>query len=169
MSVRGTILGLGRRGEMLASFCLKAGWEVRAFDPAPLAAAAEARLDGLRRSDTISSAVRHADWVFCCLPDRIELIQKVMQRAQYEAPDNALMAVVSSSYDIETIQSCAMRPSQVFRISMAGDGACTLDMAERNPEDARRRAKRVAEDLAAVGSLFGLHDSSPPDEDAESA
>lgn len=169
MSMNCALLGLGRRGETLAQLCLDAGWDVRAFDPAISAAAAEARLDGVKRADTISSAVRGADWVFCCLPDRIELIQTVMRRAQSEAPNGAVLAVLSALYDIEALQSCTVRPSHVLRLSLDETGACVLDVTERNSDDVRAHAKRVASHLAAVGSLGDSHDKPAHDARSESA
>ncbi|MEM7718685.1 MAG: carnitine 3-dehydrogenase, partial [Pseudomonadota bacterium] len=65
MSRSAAILGLGRRGEVWADLCLQAGWSVSAFDPSPGAASAVTRLPGLERRDTISSAVRGADWIIC--------------------------------------------------------------------------------------------------------
>ena len=169
MSVRGAILGLGRRGELWAELCLAAGWDLTAFDPSPGSAAAEVRLRGIRREATISAAVRRADWIFCCLPDRLELIQMVMQRAQAEAPDGAIIAVASPALDVEALQGCAMRPAHVLRISLASDGGCLLDVTDRNPEEVRDMAEAVATQLMALGApeWFGPDDAQ--DFSAESA
>ncbi len=169
MSVRGAILGLGRRGEVWAELCLAAGWDLTVFDPSPSSVAAEVRLRGIRREPTISAAVRRADWVFCCLPDRLELIQKVMQRVQAEAPDGAIIAVATPEIDVEALQNCAMRPARVLRVALGPDGGCLLDVTDRNPEDVRRKAEAVATELMALGApdWFGPDDAQ--DVSAESA
>lgn len=167
--MRGAILGLGRRGEVWAELCLAAGWDLTAFDPSPGSAAAEVRLRGIRREATISAAVHRADWVFCCLPDRLELIQMVMQRAQAEAPEHAILAVASPALDIEALQGCAMRPARVVRISVGEDGGCALDVTDRNPEDVRDMAEAVATELMALGSPHWFGGGDAQDEAAESA
>ena len=48
-----------------------------------------------------------------CLPDRLELMQKVIQRAQAEAPEGAVVAVTSHQHDVDGVQGCAIRPAQV--------------------------------------------------------
>ena len=169
MTKRGAILGLGRRGEAWAGLCLAAGWDLRAFDPSPSAASAEARLPGLHRKETISAAVQNADWVFCCVPDRLELIQMVLQRAQAEAPDGAVLAVASMALDIEALQSCAIRPGQVLRLDGRDQGGVALDFTERNPADVRVAAEGVAAELAAHGSLRGSSLNGDHDAGAESA
>lgn len=153
MSRSAAILGLGWRGEGWAGLCLQAGWRVCAFDPAPSAASAVVRLPGLDRRDTISSAVRGADWIVCSVPDRLELIQKVVQRAQAEAPENAIIAIASRDHDVETLQSCAVRPAQVVRLIDPTAGGVALDVSERNTADLKRLAKLLSAELAAIRSL----------------
>ena len=169
MTKRGAILGLGRRGEAWAGLCLEAGWDLRAFDPAPSAASAEARLPGLHREETISAAVQKADWVFCCVPDRLELIQMVLQRAQAEAPDGAVLAVASAALDIEALQSCAIRPGQVLRLGVRDQGSIALDFTERNPADLRAAAEGVVAELESRGSFRGSSLNGNHDAGAESA
>jgi len=169
MSRRAAILGLGRRGENWANLCLEAGWVVRAFDPAPGAASAVARLPGLRREDTISAAVRGANWVICSVPDRLELIQMVLQRAQAEAPPQAVIAVASALYDVDALQSCAIRPGQVVRLVGTGAGGVALDVTDRNADDLKHLAQTLSTELAAVGSLRDEGAAYPGGADAESA
>lgn len=164
MSRRAGILGLGRRGLAWARTCRDAGWHVSAFDPAP-----GAHPSGVSVAGTISAAVSRADWVFCCLPDRLELVRMVLQRAQSEAPANAILAVVSRDHDVEAVQSCAIRPAQVVRVDETGSGGIALDVTDRNPPELRHMAEATFAELAAIRSLIA---PPPPDDhemDAESA
>ncbi|MEO1536427.1 MAG: NAD(P)-binding domain-containing protein [Pseudomonadota bacterium] len=169
MNRNAAILGLGRRGEAWARLCLDAGWSVRAFDPAPNAASAVARLPGLKREDTISSAVRHANWIICSVPDRLELIQMVVQRAQAEAPQQAVVAVASPVFDIEAIQGCAIRPGQVLRLCETPGGGVALDVTERNAPDLKSLAQKLTMELAALRSLGDDPTTQDDGADAESA
>lgn len=169
MSRRAAILGLGRRGEAWARLCLDAGWHVRAFDPAPNAASAVTRLPGLRREGTISAAVRGADWVLCSVPDRLELIQMVLKRAQAEAPASAIVAVASPLFDIEALQACTMRPGQVVRVHDMEAGGLALDVTDRNAGELKQLAKAMSAELAAMRSLQEFGGSYPDGADAESA
>lgn len=169
MSRKAAILGLGRRGEAWAQLCLNAGWLVRAFDPAPNAASAVARLPGLRREDTISAAVTGADWVICSVPDRLELIQTVVKRAQAEAPHHALVAVASPGHDIERLQACTMRPGQVVRLIETSAGGLAFDVTERNSGELKHLAEAFSTELAAIRSLRSAPGAYSGEADAESA
>lgn len=169
MSRRAAILGLGRRGEAWARLCLDAGWLVRAFDPAPNAASAVVRLPGLRREDTISAAVRGADWVICSVPDRLELIQMVLKRAQAEAPRQAIVAVASPGHDVDSLQACAMRPGQVVRLVERDTGGVALDVTERNAGEVKQVAEAFSAELAALRSLVAAPKPYSGEADAESA
>jgi 3-hydroxyacyl-CoA dehydrogenase len=169
MSRRAAILGLGRRGEAWAALCLKAGWDVRVFDPAPNAASALGRLPGARRSETISTAVRGADWVVCSVPDRLELVQMVLQRAQAEMPGTAVVAVASPAHDVEALQSCTVRPGQVVRLVEPEAGGVMIEVTERNAPDFRQSAEFLAAELAAVLSFPRSADHDARGTDAESA
>ena len=87
MSRKAAILGLGERGSAWAEMFRDAGWRVSGFDPDPSVDGLPSGSRGWRKQETISSTVAYADWVVCCLPDRLELMLKVLQRAQAEAPD----------------------------------------------------------------------------------
>lgn len=163
MSRRAAILGLGARGADWAATCRTAGWSVAGFDPDPSAG----RVPSMLRAPTISRAVRGADWVICCLPDRLELVQMVLHRAQAEAVEAAVVAVASRCHDIEALQSCAMRPGQVVRLADQPDGGLTLDVTERNLPDLRARAEAGFAELAAIRSLMAPVGAQP--EDRESA
>ncbi|MEM6386176.1 MAG: NAD(P)-binding domain-containing protein [Pseudomonadota bacterium] len=169
MTRRAAVLGLGRRGEVWARLCLDAGWRVRAFDPAPNAASAVVRLTGIERNETISAAVRGADWVICSVPDRLELIQMVVQRAQAEAPDGALIGVVSPQFDVQAIQSCALHAGQVVRLLTSATGGIAFDVTERNTSAVRQRAEQLAAELAACSSVRGTQEAPSIGPDAESA
>ncbi len=169
MSRRAAILGLGRRGEHWAGLCLGAGWDVCAFDPAVNAASAVARLPGLRRVETISMAARRAELILCCVPDRLELIQMVVQRAQAEADEGSVVAVVSGAHDIDALQSCSIRPGQVVRLAPSDDGGIALDVTSRNAPDLKDAAGALMAELAALQSLQPGDFSSDHEASAESA
>lgn len=169
MSRRAAILGLGRRGEAWASLCLDAGWEVCAFDPSPSAASAFGRLRGARRAETISTAVHGADWVVCSVPDRLELVQMVLKRAQAEMPETGIVAVASPLHDIEALQSCAVRPGQVVRLAEPEAGGVAFEVTERNIPGFRALAATLAAELAAIRSLSTGFGPDVQDTDAESA
>ena len=153
MTRRVAILGLGARGARWAEAFHRSGWVVTGFDPEPLAGRNLTRLSDWSRQDTISATVQGADWVVCCLPERLELMQMVLKRAQAEAPKEAIVAVASRTHDIEAVQACAMRPAHVFRVTEAEDGALSLDASDRNAPEARSAARDGLAELAAVLSL----------------
>lgn len=153
MTNRVAILGLGARGLRWAETCLAAGWEVSGFDP-------DDRVShdpGWQRADTISSAVKGANWVICCLPDRLELIRTVVQRAQAQTAGKALIAVATRAFDVDAVQGCAIRPGQVFRLNDGENGGIALDVTGQNNADTRQHAAREMAMLAAADSVI-LHD-----------
>lgn len=153
MTRRVAILGLGDRGVRWARTFHSSGWAVAGFDPDPSAGKPLNKLPDWRREKTISSTVQGADWVFCCLPDRLELMQMVLQRAQAEAPASAIVAVAARTYDIEAVQACTIRPGQVVRVTETDDGGLALDVSERNIPETRAVAREGLAGLAAVLSM----------------
>lgn len=126
MSRKVAILGLGERGRAWAETFRGAGWRVSGFDPATDAPGLPKGSKGWRRETTISATVGSADWVICCLPERIELFRKVIQRAQAAAPEAAVIAVSSRCHDVDAVQGCAIRPAQV--ILLAGETTQGIEM-----------------------------------------
>lgn len=169
MTRRAAILGLGARGARFAEAFHRSGWLVSGFDPDPLAGRSLSGLTDWSREQAISSTVKGADWVMCCLPERLELMQMVLQRAQAEAPGQAIIAVASRVHDIEAVQACAMRPAQVFRVVEAKDGGMALDASERNESAAKEEAREGLAELAAVLSLPLGENGDQEDLGAESA
>ena len=153
MTRRVAILGLGARGARWAEGLHQSGWVVSGFDPDPMAGSELEKLGDWKRQQTISSTVRGVDWVVCCLPDRLELMQMVLQRVQAEAPEKAIVTVASRSFDIEDVQASAIRPGLVFRVTEASEGSLSLDASDRNSDDARALASDGLAELAAVWSL----------------
>lgn len=147
MSKKAAVLGLGERGKSWARLFQSAGWRVVGFDPDPLAGAKSMPSMGWRKAETISSTVSHADWVLLCLPDRLELIQKVIQRAQAEAPETAVIAVNAISHDLEEVQNCSIRPGRVVLLSGRPDTGVDLHVGGRNHDDLKIDA------LAALSEL----------------
>lgn len=150
---RAAILGLGERGLHFASACDASGWRLRAFDPDPRAGAGGALPKGTKRETTISGTVHGADWIFCCVPERLELVQKIVQRAQAEALRDAIVAIVSERFDIETLQGCTLRPGQVIRLT-SDAGGLAIDLTDRNVAAVRKTAEAGVAELAAVLSLM---------------
>ena len=148
MTDRAAILGLGRRGNRLAEACRNTGWDVAGFDPDDRAGRLLAGDKSWRREQTISATVKGADWVICCLPERLELMRTVIRRAQAAAPENAMVAVASRDFDIDAIQGCSLRPAQVFRVAVDEDGGLTLDLNAQNTYDVRDRVKDAFAGLA---------------------
>ncbi len=148
-----TILGLGDRGTSWAQTFVDAGWQVSAFDPDPDAFHALPRSVGVRREATISAAVRQADCILCCLPERLELIQMVMRRALAEAPANVALAIASRAHDVDTLQCCTIRPAQVVRLDETEEGGVILDLSGINTPEIKETAERTFAELAAIRSL----------------
>lgn len=168
MSRNAAILGLGRRGIRWARQALGAGWQVSGFDPDPSAGQALAGTPEWRRETTISATVRKADLVICCLPERLELMQMVIQRAQAEVPGNAVIAVATGAQEIEAVQGCALRPGQVILVNETPGGGYSLDVTPKNDAVLRERAAELLVELAAT---LGLDASAvvTDQRDAESA
>jgi len=153
MTGRAAILGLGDRGRRWADACRHAGWEVAGFDPDDRAGQGLQGDKAWHREQTISGTVKGADWVICCLPERLELMRTVIQRAQAAAPEQAVIAVASRSFDIDEVQGCAIRPAQVVRVTEGSDGGLTLDLNARTHPELRDAATETLSGLAAVMSL----------------
>ena len=77
-------------------------------------------------------------------------MRSVVRRAQASAARDAVIAVVSEVHDIETVQGCSIRPSQVFRIQEGEDGDLALDLSQRNDSDIRTRATEALAVLSAA-------------------
>lgn len=148
MSAKVAILGLGGRGARWVETCLAAGWDVRGFDPDDRAGRNTSGGASWRRENTISAAVSGADWVVCCLPERLELISTVVRRAQATTKD-AVIAVASGAHDVDAVQGCAIRPGHVFRLVEGEAGDLALDVSPLN--DAKLRAA-ATEALAALSA-----------------
>ena len=152
MSRKAAILGLGERGSAWAEMFREAGWRVSGFDPDPSAAGLAAGSRGWRREETISSTVAHTDWVVCCLPDRLELMQMVIQRAQAEAPGNAVIAATSRQHDVDAVQGCAIRPAQVVLITGTPGDGFELNVTVRNDPELKVSALAVLSEVSPLVS-----------------
>lgn len=148
MSRRAAILGLGSRGQRWARALKESGWATSGFDPEPLV-----RVKDARREETISSTVARADWVIVAVPDRLELIQSVVRRAQAEAPEPALLAVVSRAFDAEAVRGCTLRPAQVVLVSDT-PGGVSLEVSSQTPPEVK---------VAALAFLSEVSDLVSPD------
>lgn len=170
MSRKAAILGLGTRGKVWAEMFREAGWRVSGFDPDPGVSGLSGSARGWRRAETISACVASADWVVCCLPDRLELMTKVMQRAQAEAPDEAVIAVTSPLHDCEAIQGCAFRPSQIVHLGGDPGSGVALNVTARNTPDLKVAALAVLSEVCpSIPSTGYGDDAEDQSDDAQSA
>lgn len=147
MSRKVAIMGLGQRGLSWAEAFLDAGWRVSGFDPDPAVAGPSRNRRGWKREETISTSVSFADWVLICLPERLELVQKVIQRAQAQAPDGAAIAVVSQTFDIDAVQGCAIRPGRIAAITATPDDGPVLLLSAKNKADFKVDALAVLSEV----------------------
>ena len=99
--------------------------------------------------------------MICCLPERLELVRTVIQRAQAIAKHGAVIAVVSDTFDVDAVQGCAIRPGYVFRLSGAEDGDLALDVSGQNDKATRERATEV---LAMFSAASTVGDATRPAE-----
>ena len=165
---KAAILGLGRRGRFWLKTALEAGWQVSGFDPDPAASPTSRRSDW-QREHTISGTVKKADWIVCCLPERLELMQKVIQRAQAEVPEAAVIAV-DTLFDIEDVQNCSTRPGQLVRILRENDDCFALSVTSRNlPEFRNSATLTLAEFAAALNVQLPSDEQSSSQANAETA
>lgn len=169
MSRTVAILGVGETGGLWARDFLSAGWRVRFFDPDPVASGIAGLRTSCERASTISGCVSRADWILIAVPDRLELMQKVIQRAQAEAPRSAITAVASRSHDVEAVQSCSLRPAQIVTVSRRDDGGFDMNVTARNPDDFRRDAVLALSGLSAVRTIGADYAQPIPRSDAASA
>lgn len=145
------ILGLGQRGAFWLNTALQSGWQVSGFDPDPTALGTTRR-DEWRREKTISGTVKDAQWIVCCLPERLELMQKVIQRAQAEAPEASVIAV-DTSFPVDDVQSCATRRGQLVQISYDQKGGFALEVTSQNTTQIKEAATATLAEFAATLSL----------------
>ena len=147
MSRKAAIIGLGERGSAWAEMFRAAGWRVSGFDPEPGAKGLADGSRGWRREETISRTVAYSDWIVCCVPDRLELMRKVMQRVQAEAPEGAVIAVASELHDVDAVQGCAVRPAQVIRVGGDNASGHSLFVTTRNAQDLKVQALAVLSEV----------------------
>ena len=162
------ILGAGETGRRWKQDFLTAGWRVRLFDPDPDAPGFQDMTGDCRRVGTISGSVGDADWIVVAVPDRLELIQKVVQRAQAVATKEAVIAVTSRAYDIDALQGCGLRPGNIIRVLHDAEGGFDLHVRRRNDDGFRKKAVLALSELSAVRCL-GVPDEAPDQDDAASA
>lgn len=157
MTRRVAILGAGSTGGRWARRFHRAGWEIRVFDPNPAAEGAIPLKSDWSRRDTISEAVTGADWIVVSLPERLELLQMVIARAQGAAPSDAIIVSTTRAFDADAVQSCAIRPGRVIHVAEGEDGGLVLGVTQRNPDEVRDDARLT---LSAIAALIGLGEPS---------
>ena len=143
------ILGMGKTGAAWARALHNAGWSLRVFDPADTAVEAMPKGPGCRRMDTISATVRDARWIVVALPQRLELQQKVIQRAQAEAPEGAIVIATAGALDLDLLQGPAPRPERVVQLRRDEAGDISLKLTRRNVDGLR------ADILALLSEIEG--------------
>ncbi len=170
MSRKVAILGLGHRGHDWSNLFHTGGWRVSGFDPEPAPDGLPRFKSDWRRETTISATVHGADWVVICVPDRLELMRKVIQRAQAEAPKDATIAVASEAHSIDDIKDCAIRPGAVVRVGAGEDEGFIADVTTATSDTTKAEAAMVLAELAALRGIGEQNRAFPhPDQDAESA
>lgn len=148
---KAAILGLGHRGQFWLETALRSGWQVSGFDPDPSALRGGHTRDW-RRERTISGTVKNADWIVCCLPERLELMQKVIQRAQAEAPETSVIAV-DTSFAVDDVQACATRRGQLVQVAFDTTEGFALSVTSQNMPDIKTAATTTLAEFAATLSL----------------
>ncbi len=161
MTRRVAILGAGARGGRWARRFHRLGWEVRLFDPLPAAEGAIPLSGDWSRRDRISDAVAGADWIMVNLPERLELLQMVIARAQAAGPKTAIVAATSRDFDVEEIQGCAIRPGLVVQVNEGDESGLVLGVTDRNDDTVRDDARLT---LSAIAAQMGLEDTKGPGE-----
>lgn len=131
------ILGLGDTGAAWARALHEAGWTLSVFDPSDFVGDAMPKAAACRRMDTISATVRDATWIVIALPQRLELQQKVIQRAIAEAPEKAIVIATAGDLDLDHLQATAPRPERVVQVRRGEDGCMSLKMTGRNADGIR--------------------------------
>ena len=167
MTRKVAVLGLGSRGGDIARAFHATGWEVSGFDPDPVAEGVPDLKRDWSRETTISGTVRGADWVMICLPERLELMRKVIQRAQSEAPHDATIAVVTHTFDVDAVQDCALRSAYVLRVDQGENGGYLVDVSSKTDAATKTDATIVLAQLAAQEFAPKVRVDQPPK--AESA
>ncbi|MEO9825457.1 MAG: NAD(P)-binding domain-containing protein [Paracoccaceae bacterium] len=158
------ILGLGQRGEFWLQTALQSGWQVSGFDPDPKALGTTRRGEW-RREKTISGTVKDANWIVCCLPERLELMQKVIQRAQAEAPETSVIAV-DTSFPVDDVQTCATRRGQLVQVRFDLKDGFELAVTSKNAAPIKDAATTT---LAEFAATLSLEPTNVQSEHAESA
>lgn len=148
---KAAILGLGHRGQFWLETALASGWQVSGFDPDPTALRGGHKRDW-RREHTISSTVRDASWIVCCLPERLELMQKVIQRAQAEAPEASVIAV-DTQFAVDDVQACATRGGQLVQVTFDVSEGFALSVTRQNMPGIKESATTTLAEFAATLSL----------------
>ena len=148
---KAAILGLGKRGQFWLETALRSGWKVSGFDP-DASALATAHRGEWQREHTISGTVKDAEWIVCCLPERFELMQKVIQRAQAEAPSASVIAV-DTRFPVEDVQTCATRHGQLVQVTYHEQDGFALSVTRQNMPETKETAKATLAEFAATLSL----------------
>lgn len=148
---KAAILGLGNRGQFWLETALRSGWQVAGFDPDP-SALSGGRARDWQREQTISGTVKNAEWIVCCLPERLELMQKVIQRAQAEAPEASVIAV-DTRFVVDDVQACANRRGQLVQVTYDADAGFVLSVTSQNMPETKEAAKTTLAEFAATLSL----------------
>jgi carnitine 3-dehydrogenase len=176
MARRAAIIGGGVIGGGWAARFLLNGWDVRVFDPDPEAerkitevlANARRSMPGLSDSampeegalsfhDTMSEAVRGAEWIQESVPERLDLKRKVYQALQATCDAEAIIGSSTSGFKPSALQGCATRPAQIM-VTHPFNPVYLMPLVEvvpgpANPPEAVVRAKEI---LASLG-MFPLH------------
>jgi L-gulonate 3-dehydrogenase len=109
------IVGTGLIGRSWAQVFARAGWDVVAWDPEAKQRDAARGVEGVRVVDTLEAAVREAEYVQECGPERLEVKQETFARLDAAAPPGTILASSTS----------ALVPSK-FTETLAGRARCVV-------------------------------------------
>ena len=105
-----------------------------------------------QRDKTISATVIDAHLIVCCLPERLELMQKVIQRVQAEAPDASVIAV-DTEFAVDDVQSCATRRDQLVQVTYDHESGFALAVTSQNTAQIKDTATSTLAEFAATLSI----------------
>jgi 3-hydroxybutyryl-CoA dehydrogenase len=178
--MRAAVLGAGTMGHGIAQVCAMAGYDVAVTDADESFArrgidrirgnleegvkrgklepdAVAACMDRLRPAPSIEDAVAGADVVIEAVPERLDLKQDVLQRAERAAGEAALLATNTSSLSIGDMQQWLQRPHNFIGLHFFNpvhiNRLLEVVRGPRTGEDTVQRALRLAERIGRQAVL----------------
>jgi 3-hydroxybutyryl-CoA dehydrogenase len=185
VSGRVAVLGAGTMGHGIAQVCAAAGYDVLLADAALEfaergmerirgnleeglrrgkldGAAVAATLSRVRAVPRLEDAVPGSAIVIEAVPERLELKQDVLQRAERAADDNALLATNTSSFSIGAMQEWLTRPGSFLGLHFFNPVHVNrLLEVVRGPDTAETTVRRALDFARRTGKEAVLVNDSP--------